>query len=187
MAGLWQPSSTTSQLNNAASAGQNIKAGTKLPLPTLQAYPIPPEQCLLGRRVGHKFSVQSKQRARLRQLRRQQRRKGGLVQPHLWALVERGAGRGKSIQEWQTGVVGKVGRGRSTNRLLARAQLVTPACTVPGHAAGSEASRTCSGGMRQSARKPSGVSTGRGGSGGSSAARRTASTCGEGMGHTSEV
>lgn len=38
--------------------------------------------------------------------------------------------------------------------------------------------RTCSGGMRQSARKASGVSTGRGGSGASSAARRTASTCG---------
>ena len=42
--------------------------------------------------------------------------------------------------------------------------------------------RTCSGGMRQSARKPSGVSTGRGGSGGSSAARRTASTCVAGRG-----
>jgi hypothetical protein len=36
---------------------------------------------------------------------------------------------------------------------------------------------TCSGGMRHSARNPSWVSTGVGGRGGHSAARRTASTC----------
>lgn len=147
----------------------------------------PPEQRLFGGRVGHELGVQGKQRPRLRQLARQQRRKGGLVQPHLGAL--RGGGRAggggrRSEAAAQLGIPDRTGRPCSLSPVeLCRARcrpqlakLCKPAHERRVHRQ-TRRTPTCSGGMRQSARKPSGVSTGRGVSGGSSAARRTASTC----------